>query len=389
MDPTSPRGKQAKLFAEKQEEEWRRAQERVFARTQERLQAAADVIHENPSAADIKQAFDVLDAENRKHLYDTQGEDEPHSDDSNNTATFMTVGTETFVDPGKSLRDELREAKEAPVSYDDKLDYDNLCDWQRNNQSVKANKKAPANADSKHSGSPGCSRSTDGALVELNLWSIDKAIAKWVKNVNKDEIDTADLYLGKLLFSEPEEMLQTVGDCISRVISEGDVREMLGITSGPRELHLCSTGLTVIPKQMWSHQSFEKITELFLQDNQLREVPDELVSELPRLMHLNLENNHIKVISAQLAHTMLYRNPLPGFSRIKLRLHKNKELSSPPLAVTHCCNPMDCAKLRAMCNWWADQGVTINEEDGKREVNETADGGKCRSCTAGGSCRLM
>ena len=169
------------------------------------------VIHENPSA------------------------DEPQSDDSNNTATFMTVGTDTFVtvvDPGKSLRDELRQPKQEPVSYDD-----------ADRRLVKPNKKAPADhADSKHSGSA----TKDCAMVELNVDHVDKAITKWVKNVNKNGVDTADLYLGKLLISEPEEMMQTVGDCISRAISEGRCvitgKSRAGTTSGPRELHLCSTG---------------------------------------------------------------------------------------------------------------------------------------------------
>ena len=303
VDPTSPRGKQAKLFAEKQEEEWRRAQERQAA------------MKEDPA---------------------------DDSDQSDDIATFITVGTETFVTTvdQQFLENDDIDPRDWDPPPSERID--------GNPSTVHGAEEYPAvegyaaKTRKKKKGPKAVGKKLG---IKITDDQISTSIATWQAAVEEDGIDDADLFLGKLKMQNPDRVLGVIADRVSSAALQG-----------PQQVFLNDNSLGQIPESVWTLSGFQSIRELFLHNNQIDKLPKKLVQSLPHLKLLNLENNELQILSAQLIESMLAR---PKF---ELRIHRNNTLVSPPLAVSGCVNPMDIAKLKRMRKWWKDHGSSEPSE---------------------------
>ena len=212
VDPTSPRGKQAKLFAEKQEEEWRRAQERQAA------------VKKDPA---------------------------DDSDQSDDTATFITVGTETFVTTvdQQFLENDDIDPRDWDPPPSERID--------GNPSTVHGAEEYPAvegyaaKTRKKKKGPKAVGKKLG---IKITDDQISTSIATWQAAVEEDGIDDADLFLGKLKMQNPDRVLGVIADRVSSAALQG-----------PQQVFLNDNSLGQIPESVWTLSGFQSIRELFLQ----------------------------------------------------------------------------------------------------------------------------
>jgi len=308
------------------------------------------------------------------------------SDHSNDTATFVTVGTETFVTTCTAARDDV-----------------DLADWdieptEYRPQSQSATQEPPQPAHAREAPELPAPRAPE--KVKVTDAQIEEALSDWITETDAEGVEGADLFLGNMNMEDPEGVLAAVSTAMHKSMSE----RRLVVTIGkyvPHQLFLNSNSLTELPKAVWTLVPFQSLRQLFLQDNMIQEVPVGFFEELPQLALLNLEENLIEQLPAPLIDSMIAR---PTF---ELRLHRNSSLISPPLAVTGCANPMDNARLKAMQTWWTSQPVQVTSTPNKpvrsdvdiqdittelsaeRESEEGVDGeGQCRGCASVANCTV-